>query len=89
MYMDYNAAAPLRPEVRSAMSSALDTCGNFFSKHNDRRVSRRIIEQAREQVATLVSLDKENVPGLVGFGAACSSWRVESSHALSAMGVSN
>jgi cysteine desulfurase len=54
VYLDWNATAPLRPAVRSAMESALDVVGNPSSVHGEGRAARRLIEEAREQVARLV-----------------------------------
>ncbi len=54
VYLDYNATAPLRPEARTAMAAALDVCGNPSSVHAPGRAARRLVEDAREQVAALV-----------------------------------
>jgi cysteine desulfurase len=54
IYLDWNATAPLRPEARAAMLAALDVVGNPSSVHGEGRAARRLIEHAREQVATLV-----------------------------------
>jgi cysteine desulfurase len=54
VYLDWNATAPLRPEAREALLSALDLVGNASSVHAEGRVARRLIEAAREQVAALV-----------------------------------
>jgi cysteine desulfurase len=61
MYLDWNASAPLRPVAREAMRAALDLCGNPSSVHGEGRAARRVIEQAREDVATLVGADPRNV----------------------------
>ncbi|MBC6404428.1 MAG: cysteine desulfurase [Rhodospirillales bacterium] len=53
-YLDYNATAPLRPEARRAMVSALDLVGNPSSVHRPGRAARAAIEEAREAVAALV-----------------------------------
>ncbi|MEQ8651831.1 MAG: cysteine desulfurase family protein [Kiloniellales bacterium] len=53
-YLDYNATAPLRPEARAAMVSALDCDGNASSVHRAGRAARALIEEAREAVAELV-----------------------------------
>ena len=53
-YLDYNATAPLRPEVREAMIAALDCTGNASSVHADGRKARGLIEAAREDVARLI-----------------------------------
>jgi cysteine desulfurase len=60
-YLDWNATAPLRPEARAAMISALDEIGNPSSVHREGRAARRILEQARERVAALVGADPRNV----------------------------
>ena len=44
----------LRPEAREAVLAALETGGNPSSVHGAGRVARRLVEQAREQVAALV-----------------------------------
>ncbi len=54
IYLDWNATAPLRPEARAAMLAALDLVGNPSSVHAEGRAARRIVEEAREQVAALV-----------------------------------
>jgi cysteine desulfurase len=55
LYFDHNATAPLRPEARAAMLSALDCAGNPSSVHHDGRRARALVETAREQVAALVN----------------------------------
>ena len=52
-YLDYNATAPLRPEVREAMVAALDTHGNPSSVHAEGREARALVEAARAKVAKL------------------------------------
>jgi len=54
-YLDYNATAPLRPDVRQAMIAALDIYGNASSVHSEGRKARAAVEQAREKVAKLVN----------------------------------
>jgi len=51
LYLDANASEPLRPEARAAMIAALDLPGNPSSIHGDGRAARRVLEQARAQVA--------------------------------------
>ena len=53
VYLDYNATAPLRPEVASAIREARGAGGNASSVHGFGREQRRRIEQAREAVAAL------------------------------------
>ncbi|HEY7229738.1 MAG TPA: cysteine desulfurase family protein [Pseudolabrys sp.] len=60
-YFDWNATAPLRKEARDAMSAALAVTGNASSVHAEGRAARRLIEQAREEVAGLVGAESRNV----------------------------
>lgn len=60
-YLDWNATAPLRPEALSAMLSALETAGNPSSVHAEGRAARRLVEQARGQVAAAVGGEPEGV----------------------------
>ena len=53
-YFDWNATAPLRPEAREALERALSLPGNPSSVHAEGRAARRLIENAREEVASLV-----------------------------------
>jgi len=53
-YLDWNATAPVRPEVVEAMSEALRCTGNPSSVHRWGRAARQAIERARAQVAALV-----------------------------------
>jgi cysteine desulfurase len=60
-YFDWNATAPLRAEARSAMTVALELTGNPSSVHAEGRAVRRLAEQGREQIASLISADPKNV----------------------------
>ncbi len=60
-YLDYNASAPLLPEARDAMLAALDASANPSSVHGEGRAARRIVEEARRDVAALVSTRPEHV----------------------------
>ena len=53
-YLDYNATAPLRPEVKAAMVDAFDVDGSPSSVHAEGRHARSIVEAARESIARLV-----------------------------------
>ena len=55
-YLDYNATAPLRPEARQAALAAMETTGNPSSVHAEGRASRRIVEDARSDVARLAGV---------------------------------
>ena len=54
VYLDHNASAPLRPEAKAAMLSALELTGNAASVHAEGRRARALIEEARADVARLV-----------------------------------
>jgi cysteine desulfurase len=60
-YLDWNAAAPLRPAARAAMTAALELIGNPSSVHGEGRAARALIEQARGDVAALAGADARNV----------------------------
>jgi len=60
-YLDYNATAPLRAEVREAFAAALSLYGNPSSVHAEGRAARAAIEAARTKVAALVDARPEDV----------------------------
>jgi cysteine desulfurase len=60
-YLDYNATAPLRPEVGEAVVAALSLYGNPSSVHAEGRAARSAIEAARVKVACLVGARPEDV----------------------------
>jgi cysteine desulfurase len=63
VYLDYNATAPVRPEVVRGMVDRLAEPGNPSSVHNFGRAARAAIDQARVRVAALVGA----TPGRVVF----------------------
>ncbi len=67
-YLDYNATAPLRPEVRTATADALSVFGNPSSVHEEGRKARAAVERARAQVAALAGCE----PGEVVFTSGAS-----------------
>src|SRR5262245_31592413 len=60
-YLDYNATAPLRDEVRDAVIAALSLYGNPSSVHAEGRAARAAIEAARVKVGTLVGARGDDV----------------------------
>jgi cysteine desulfurase len=60
-YFDWNATAPLREPARAAMVAALGLTGNASSVHGEGRAARRLIEDARAQVASLVGAQAKDV----------------------------
>ncbi|ODR98870.1 cysteine desulfurase [Methyloceanibacter methanicus] len=59
-YLDHNATAPLRPEVREAVLGALALPGNPSSVHAEGRAARAAVENARAKVAALAGARLEN-----------------------------
>jgi cysteine desulfurase len=53
-YLDYNATAPMRPQVRQAMLSAMGQVGNPSSVHGYGRSARKLVEDARGSLAKFV-----------------------------------
>jgi len=60
-YFDWNATTPLRPEARAALIEALGRTGNASSVYAEGRAARRLVEDARAQVAFLVGGEPQNV----------------------------
>ncbi|QFU16363.1 cysteine desulfurase family protein [Microvirga thermotolerans] len=61
IYLDYNATAPVRPEVADEVLRALELPGNASSVHAEGRAARACIERAREKVAALVGARAKDV----------------------------
>jgi len=53
VYLDYNATAPIRPEVITGMSKAMQHAHNASSVHSFGREGRKLVEAARDQIAAL------------------------------------
>jgi cysteine desulfurase len=60
-YFDWNATAPLRPQARHAFEKALALPGNPSSVHAEGRAARRVVEDARQEVAALVGARASDV----------------------------
>ncbi len=61
IYLDHNAAAPLRPAVREACAERAEFAGNPASIHHAGQRARRALELARERVAALIDADPRSV----------------------------
>lgn len=57
VYLDHNATTATRPSVISAMAEAMAATGNPSSIHAEGRAKRKLVEDARRQVAALVGAD--------------------------------
>ena len=60
-YLDHNATAPVRPEVIEAVTEALRVTGNPSSVHSAGRAARKLVEDARREVAVLVGAEPADV----------------------------
>ena len=60
-YLDWNATAPVLPEVAAAMGEWLGRCGNASSVHRFGREARQAVEAARRGVAALVDAPADYV----------------------------
>ncbi|WEX11914.1 cysteine desulfurase family protein [Chelativorans sp. AA-79] len=60
IYLDYNATAPLTDAARRAVIEALDAA-NPSSVHMEGRTARRVVEEARRDVAALVNGEPAHV----------------------------
>ena len=61
IYLDHNATTPLDPEVRGAMEAAAGVYGNPSSVHAEGQKARRVVEEARDEVARLVGARTEEI----------------------------
>ncbi len=61
IYLDNNASTKLDPEVRAAMEEVAEHYGNPSSVHGEGRRARRLIEEARDEVALLVGARSEEI----------------------------
>jgi cysteine desulfurase len=61
VYLDHNAASPIRGEARAAMEAALRLGANPSSVHSEGRAARAAIERARAQVANLAGVSPDTV----------------------------
>ena len=57
VYLDHAATTPMRPESLAAFTDALRLVGNPSSIHSQGQAARRMLEQAREQIAASVGAD--------------------------------
>uniref|UniRef100_UPI00398A318A cysteine desulfurase family protein n=1 Tax=Conyzicola sp. TaxID=1969404 RepID=UPI00398A318A len=61
IYLDHAATSPMPPEVIAAYASALAVVGNPSSIHSQGQNAKRMLEEAREQVAASVGADSVEV----------------------------
>ncbi len=61
IYLDYAATTPIRPEVLECYVENLKTLGNPSSVHSAGQKVRRALEEAREELASSVNCDRNEV----------------------------
>ena len=61
IYLDHAATTPMSPEVLAAYVSALSVVGNPSSIHSQGQNAKRMLEEAREQVAASVGADSVEI----------------------------
>jgi cysteine desulfurase len=61
IYADYNATAPLRPEAKAAMISAMSVVGNPSSVHAEGRKARALVEGGRDAVAAAIGACRDDI----------------------------
>ena len=61
IYMDHNATTPIHPEVKKAMTEALDIFGNPSSLHAFGRQAKALVEEVREKVASFIGASNEEI----------------------------
>ncbi len=61
VYLDHNATTPMKPAAIEAVNHALAFTGNASSIHRHGRMVRRMIEEARQRVGTLLGAGPANV----------------------------
>lgn len=77
IYLDYNATTPLAPEVIEAMKPFIEThFGNPSSSHYFGRIAKQAVENAREQVASLLNCKTEEIIFTSG-GTESNNWAIK------------
>ena len=61
VYLDYAATAPIRPEVLECYVENMKTLGNPSSVHGAGQTVRRVLEEAREDLAKSIHCDRNEI----------------------------
>ena len=61
IYLDNNATTPLHPEVKKAMTAAMDVFGNPSSLHNSGRMARQLVEESRKKIARFINAEPDEI----------------------------
>ncbi len=60
-YLDHNASGPLLDEAKTAMLAAMERVGNPSSTHKNGRLLQKLIEDARQRLATVADIAPKQV----------------------------
>ena len=66
IFLDHAATTPIRQVARHALDQALDALGNPSSVHSHGQITREILEQARDQVASAIESQRAEIIFLSG-----------------------
>ncbi len=61
VYLDYNATAPLLPDVKQSMMDTFDRVGNASAVHQMGRRCRADIDKARKQLAAVLEISSKDI----------------------------
>lgn len=61
VYLDHNATSPLHPEVKKTMIKAMEDFGNPSSLHSFGRHARKLVEEAREGIASFIGATAQEI----------------------------
>ncbi|MFC1807158.1 cysteine desulfurase family protein [Candidatus Omnitrophota bacterium] len=61
VYLDHNATTPLHPEVKKAITEALEVFGNASSLHGVGRTTKNLIEGGRSDIASFIGAKPEEL----------------------------
>ncbi|RPJ24188.1 MAG: cysteine desulfurase, partial [Planctomycetaceae bacterium] len=61
IYLDHNATTPLHPEVKKAMTEAMEVFGNPSSYHEAGRQARELVENSRRVIADFIGAKPEEI----------------------------
>jgi len=61
VYFDHNATTPLHPEVKKAITEAMEVFGNPSSLHEFGRSARHLVEEARAKVASFIGAEPDEI----------------------------
>ncbi|WP_339861260.1 cysteine desulfurase family protein [Paremcibacter congregatus] len=80
IYLDYNATAPIKPEVIAEVARVMEIGGNPSSVHNRGRIAKAILEKSRQSVARMINCRPQKIT-FTGGGTEANNIAVKSSGA--------